>query len=311
METNLATTNTFANTVRIFTLLATALFLPILLTSSIFAPYAITITAAVLTAHACWALMLGQRGDVILASALAVFFLAGPWIFPAYAETPLLVASRVIGVAAYLLFLFVIALGPLSHLWNGVHATLPWRRHIGVAVFLAALAHASINLLTLYSFNLSQAFSLLGLSFGLLSLTLLCYMAVTSWNVFQFTLSQMRWKQLHFMLFLLTIALMWWLLRIQDSGPVGLLQILVFLSVLAYWMWSSPWGIARWRSFPVNGWRQLHRLTYPTLALLALHIWVMAVRYSALSIRILFVLSIVVVIVIFVLANLRRLLLEK
>ncbi len=142
-------------------------------------------------------------------SYLAMFVGMGAWVHPnATAETLLI---RGLGTLALLMLHVILAIGPLCRLDARFLPLLYNRRHLGVAMFVAALAHAIFSLVQFHALGDTNPFvSLLSSNtqfrsiadfpfelFGLGALLILFLMAATSHDFWLHTLSPKTWKRLH------------------------------------------------------------------------------------------------------------------
>jgi nitrite reductase/ring-hydroxylating ferredoxin subunit/DMSO/TMAO reductase YedYZ heme-binding membrane subunit len=155
--------------------------------------------------------------DVVLASGLAVFLGVftgvGAIAHPnATAETLLI---RGLGTAALLLLHVILAIGPLCRLDRRFLPLLYNRRHLGVTMFMLALAHGVFSLIqfhalgdvnpliSLFTSNTRYG-SLADFPFqalGFFALLILFLMAATSHDFWLNTLSAPVWKRLHMMVY--------------------------------------------------------------------------------------------------------------
>lgn len=144
---------------------------------------------------------------------LAVFIVAGlQWHPQATIETLLI---RGLGTAALLLLHVILSIGPLCRLHPRFLPLLYNRRHLGVTMFVLALAHAAFSVIQYHALgNLNPFVSLLvgntrytSLSnfpfeiLGLLALILLFLMAATSHDFWLANLTAPVWKALHMMVY--------------------------------------------------------------------------------------------------------------
>lgn len=155
--------------------------------------------------------------DLVLATGviayLAAFIGTGTALFPgATAETLLI---RALATAAFILLHVVLSIGPLARLDDRFLPLLYNRRHMGVTVFLLALAHAGFSTIQFHSFGeLNPFVSILagggtfgepGLvpfqPFGLAALVILALMAVTSHDFWLNQLTAPVWKTLHMLVY--------------------------------------------------------------------------------------------------------------
>ncbi len=128
------------------------------------------------------------------------------------AISPMILLIRATGSCAILMLHLILAIGPLARLYPNRFAPLLYnRRHFGVTMFLVGLAHGSLVLLWYGGFGRVDALtamftmnrrydSLVGFpfeTFGILSLTILFFMAATSHDFWLKNLSPRGWKTLH------------------------------------------------------------------------------------------------------------------
>lgn len=150
--------------------------------------------------------------DLVLAlgigAYLAAFVLIGKFSWPGSDEILLL---RGLGTCAIMLFHIVLCIGPLARLDPRFLPLLYNRRHLGVATFLVALAHAAMVTGYYHGFgNVNPLLSLLGTNtaylsltafpfevFGIAAMVILSVMAATSHDFWQKNLGPSAWKALH------------------------------------------------------------------------------------------------------------------
>jgi methionine sulfoxide reductase heme-binding subunit len=144
---------------------------------------------------------------------LAIFIGTGALIYPdATAET---LVIRAFGTLALLLLQVILCIGPLCRLNRRFLPLLYNRRHLGVAMFLAALAHGVFSIVQFHALGdispLVSVFtsntrysSLAGFPFqalGFAALMILFLMAATSHDFWLHNLSAPVWKRLHMMVY--------------------------------------------------------------------------------------------------------------
>lgn len=151
--------------------------------------------------------------DLVLAggivSYIALFAGGGALLYPpATAETLLI---RAFGTLALLLLHLILCIGPLCRLQRGFLPLLYNRRHLGVAMFLVALAHGVFSIVQFHALgDVSPLVSLLvsnprltsvsQFPFelpGLAALLILFVMAATSHDFWLHNLSAPVWKRIH------------------------------------------------------------------------------------------------------------------
>jgi methionine sulfoxide reductase heme-binding subunit len=155
--------------------------------------------------------------DGVLAGALglylAIFIGAGTLVHPdATAETLLI---RALGTAALLLLHVILSIGPLCRLNRRFLPLLYNRRHLGVTMFLLALAHGAFGLIQFHSLgDVNPLVSLLESNtrfasmadfpfqlLGFLALAILFLMAATSHDFWLHNLTAPVWKRLHMLVY--------------------------------------------------------------------------------------------------------------
>jgi nitrite reductase/ring-hydroxylating ferredoxin subunit/DMSO/TMAO reductase YedYZ heme-binding membrane subunit len=158
-----------------------------------------------------------KRHDLVLGLGVAVFvtgFIASALFSqaPGSRPTEIQIVLRALGAAAFALLTLTLAIGPLARLHPRFAPLLYNRRHIGVTVFLLALAHAALVLIWYHGFSPTNPFlsllianprydSIQGFPFeslGLLALLILLVMAATSHDFWNALLGPGLWKALHF-----------------------------------------------------------------------------------------------------------------
>ncbi len=145
---------------------------------------------------------------------LAAFTGLGALVHPNATIETLLI--RGFGTLALLMLHIVLTIGPLCRLDRRFLPLLYNRRHLGVATFLAGLAHGTFSLVQFHGFgNVNPLVSLLASNtrfdslaqfpfqlLGFLALLILFLMAATSHDFWLHTLSPATWKRLHMMIYL-------------------------------------------------------------------------------------------------------------
>jgi nitrite reductase/ring-hydroxylating ferredoxin subunit/DMSO/TMAO reductase YedYZ heme-binding membrane subunit len=136
---------------------------------------------------------------------LALFIGLGAALHPdATAETLLI---RALGTAAFFLLHVILSIGPLARLDSRFLPLLYNRRHLGVTMFVLALAHGLFSLIQFHALgNVNPLVSLLmapsGFAqLGFAALLILFLMASTSHDFWLKNLSPPVWKSLHMMVY--------------------------------------------------------------------------------------------------------------
>jgi nitrite reductase/ring-hydroxylating ferredoxin subunit/DMSO/TMAO reductase YedYZ heme-binding membrane subunit len=174
-----------------------------------------------------------------VATYLALFIGVGVGLFPdATAET---LVIRALGTCAFIMLHVILCIGPLHRFFPSTAPLLYNRRHLGVSMFLVALAHASMVTLQFHSMgSLNPFVSILteggGPSgsvnfqlFGLLALAILFLMAATSHDFWLSRLSPGTWKRLHqsvYVAYSLLVAHVAFGIVQQESSPAWALATL-------------------------------------------------------------------------------------
>ena len=140
---------------------------------------------------------------------LAIFLALGAAVHPYATLETLLI--RALGTAAFLLLHVILAIGPLCRLDRRFLPLLYNRRHLGVTMFLLALAHGTFSLVQFHALgNVSILTSLFTSNtrfasvadfpfqtLGFFALVILFLMAATSHDFWLKNLSPSVWKRLH------------------------------------------------------------------------------------------------------------------
>lgn len=153
-----------------------------------------------------------KRYDRMLAAAVALFLT----VFIAVGlgthanETAEILLLRATAIAAILLLHFILMIGPMARLDARWLPLLYNRRHLGVMMFLLALAHSVLAIITYHFGGVLNPFVSIFLSdagagagqfpfqgFGFLALLILFVMAATSHDFWLANLSAPVWKTLH------------------------------------------------------------------------------------------------------------------
>lgn len=189
--------------------------------------------------------------DLILAAGVFVYLSGfvgiGALLFPAATAETLLI--RAFGTIALLLLHIVLAIGPLCRLQPAFLPLLYNRRHLGVTMFVFALAHGLFAIVQFHAggdtnallslFTSNTAWDRLGAfpfqPLGFLALLILFAMAATSHDFWLHNLTAPVWKALH-MLVYLAYALLLGHVSLgalqSESNPVYAVLLAVGLSVL-------------------------------------------------------------------------------
>ena len=143
---------------------------------------------------------------------LAVFVVVTGVTTPAAeALSPMIVIIRALATCAFVLLTLILCIGPLARLSERFLPLLYNRRHIGVSMFIIALAHAFLAILWYHGFGLENPLVTLFTSpgsysevsdfpfqpFGAVALIILLLMAATSHDFWNTNLGAPFWKALH------------------------------------------------------------------------------------------------------------------
>lgn len=152
---------------------------------------------------------------------LGAFVVVGKVVFPPPGNvSDEILILRALGTAGFALLHVVLCIGPLARLDRRFAALLYNRRHMGVMVFLLALAHATIAVGYYGGFGVRNPLlaMLAGYGsiaagdwpfelFGLVGLVILFLMATTSHDFWLANLSAATWKTLHMLVYVAYAAL--------------------------------------------------------------------------------------------------------
>lgn len=140
---------------------------------------------------------------------IAAFYGAGRLAFPRATDETLLI--RALGTCAFVMLTVVLCIGPLARLDTRLSPLLYNRRHLGVATFVVALAHAAFTIFQYHAMgDVNPLVSLLASNtsygslpdfpfetLGLVALVILFLMAATSHDFWLANVSPRWWKTLH------------------------------------------------------------------------------------------------------------------
>lgn len=200
-----------------------------------------------------------RRYDLVLV-ALIVLFLGG-FVGVGLARFPAITMEilvlRATGTAAIVLLHLVLVVGPMARLDRRWLPLLYNRRHLGVAVFLLALIHGTLAVLTYHAFGTENmivsvftrdAGATMGSfpfqAFGFGALLILFVMAATSHDFWLANLTAPVWKTLHMLVYLayamLVVHVAFGILQAETSvvfaGAMALgLVVVVGLHLVAGW----------------------------------------------------------------------------
>ncbi len=163
-----------------------------------------------------------KKYDMLLVAVTVLFLLVfagvGIALFPEI--TPEILLMRAFGTAAIVLLHFILIIGPLARLDRRWLPVLYNRRHLGVTMFLLALCHSALAVLTYHAGgDLNPLVSIFvsdwgeGLAgfpfqvFGLAALLVVFAMAATSHDFWLANLTAPVWKTLHMLVYVAYAAL--------------------------------------------------------------------------------------------------------
>ncbi|MCA9243603.1 MAG: ferric reductase-like transmembrane domain-containing protein [Phycisphaerales bacterium] len=147
---------------------------------------------------------------------VGVFFSVGKALFaPPHAISDEILAIRALGTCAFLLLHVILCIGPLARLNRRFLPLLYNRRHLGVATFCVALAHAALIIGYYHGFGVVNPFvslltsntnysSLAAFPFellGLIALAIMFLMAATSHDFWLKLFGAPAWKRLHMLVY--------------------------------------------------------------------------------------------------------------
>ena len=187
---------------------------------------------------------------------LGAFILVGAWLRPNATVEILLI--RAFGTAAFFLLHVVLSIGPLSRLDPRFLPLLYNRRHLGVTMFVLALAHGALSVFQFHALGDTNPLvsvlisngrydSLAAFPFqplGLMALVILFLMAATSHDFWLANLSPPTWKRLHMLVYLayalLVLHVVAGILQVEPNPLlVGVLSLgmawLLAIHLLAGW----------------------------------------------------------------------------
>jgi nitrite reductase/ring-hydroxylating ferredoxin subunit/DMSO/TMAO reductase YedYZ heme-binding membrane subunit len=157
-----------------------------------------------------------------IAAFVAGYMTLAPMLGPAAANTsPEIMLISALGACAFVMLHIVLAIGPLARLSPAFLPLLYNRRHLGVMLFVVALAHAAIAIVWYHGFSVVNPVlsifqhtgdikSVSGFPFevlGAFALLILFVMAATSHDFWLNNLSPVVWKLLHMLVYVAYAAI--------------------------------------------------------------------------------------------------------
>lgn len=135
--------------------------------------------------------------------------------------SPEVMVIRATGTCAMAMLHVALAIGPAARLWPALLPLLCNRRHLGVATFLVALAHATLSIGYYHGFGVLNPFTSLLTSntnytsltafpfesLGIVALIILFLLAATSHDFWLKFLTPLVWKRLHLLVYAAYVAL--------------------------------------------------------------------------------------------------------
>ncbi|HSR54040.1 MAG TPA: Rieske 2Fe-2S domain-containing protein [Acidobacteriota bacterium] len=190
----------------------------------------------------------GQKKSYDLWMLLGIVLYLGAFLGTSFALFPNITIEtaliRSLGTAAFLLLHVILSIGPLSRIDRRFLPLLYNRRHMGVTLFVLALAHGTLSLIQFHAFGellapvsvfvSNTAYgSLIDFPFqtlGFFALLILFLMAATSHDFWLNTLTPPVWKSLHMLVYvaygLLVMHVALGILQDETSPWLGLLLTL-------------------------------------------------------------------------------------
>ena len=208
--------------------------------------------------------------DLVLVSGVGIFLLAfvavTKILFPLITDEILLI--RTFGVTAFALLHVILCIGPLCRLNPKFLPLLYNRRHAGVTLFLLALIHAALVIITYHAggdtnpllgifvsgqFN-GTAGSVPFQPFGFFALVILFLMAATSHDFWLANLTAPVWKALHMMVYaayaLLVLHVTFGALQGEASLVYVVTMAIGFVTVLGLHLAAARKEVALDNAFP-------------------------------------------------------------
>jgi nitrite reductase/ring-hydroxylating ferredoxin subunit/DMSO/TMAO reductase YedYZ heme-binding membrane subunit len=187
---------------------------------------------------------------------------------------------------AFCLLQVTLLIGPWTRFlpaWIGFYKH---RRHIGVTTFLLALLHARLVLAEIFDMDVMAATEIGFILFGSMALTLMMWLAATSWNYLQKHVSNFWWGIVHLVVVLgMTLSVS----RIWTSDMLADWQRYAAVGFFVYAILVAPWGLGYFNLKPRSGWKQLHFLIYAAYGAVLIHSWEAYFSYAREPYRSLFV----------------------
>ncbi len=137
---------------------------------------------------------------------------------------------KLFGLLSLFLLCVTFAIGPLSFFVSSVFSHFKvYRRYLGIAGFLAGVVHAALVFIYYYHLNFSVFVDIqnpryLGMFMGLLGLTILFLLAVTSIDRIKGWMGYTRWKILQTTGYLALLAVMEHFILVETKNGVFMIQ---------------------------------------------------------------------------------------
>src|SRR3990167_1409407 len=233
-------------------------------------PNTFVLTVSLFFILAALAFVFSAWVDGVFAVVLAAGWLIARMKFNIVA--PEIFVFRAAAISAFIILHFVLLIGPWTRFIPRWLPFYKYRRHFGVAAFLLALTHVSFIFNIYFQYKISYAFQAVFVFFGYTALSIMLWLALTSWDAAQKHNISKWWGVLHTALLVYYVGMIAYFLR-TTTEPLLLWQKIMIGGFVAFWLLVAPWGLPRKILHHVNGWKQLHVLVYIAYVSVIAHVW--------------------------------------
>ena len=237
------------------------------------------------------------KRDVYTTLFILLVFVVSKLIFRSLDDITLII--RTASITSFFLIHLVLLIGPWSHFSDKIIKLYEQRRHLGVTVFLLAWTHSSFVISNYYQKSIPNALSSVFTFFGFTALTILFFLAITSWDKVQKKIKLGKWKIIHALTLLMYLGLVFTFFSVQKSQnlEVGILEKISITLFIVFWVVVAPYSHLRklLRTW-IFGWKQLHILIYIAYVSLLIHVYNGALQTQQSWLKVIFFVSATIVI---------------
>ena len=207
--------------------------------------------------------------DGIMLLVIAITF--GAVHFRAEVLDDVTLSVRTMAILAFTGLSLTLMIGPSAYLAPKLNWLVKHRRHLGVTSMLIGLTHANLVIIQYFDWSISDTYALTFPIFGSITLTIMFFMGVTSWDWAQKHISQKLFTALHAFIFILVAGdVVFAGLEHPDNFEAW--HIVSFIIFALIWLAVSPWSLPRFFQKHVSGWKQVHVLVFIAYASIVIHV---------------------------------------